>query len=538
MQSQGDLAKGTCTLEDCESCPSANILWSLLKRMDRSLKSITLESGDELDLSNRDVVIQHIASRLSSTLEDGNNYGVHYLLDHLHHLKYDHALTDERYPSRFDAAYEYFKESIKGDECDVNKCIFVQIHYRDRSMDTKQEEESAGVLMDTMAMIHCYFLHSFHINRLTKKERIQVEHEADGLMLNSDTEEDDSDEVNSFETTKMILTEKILAEKQRNLNFHRVRARFGGNDHDFRETVNVPSESKNDDKNGVVVLVTELIESFKASGEKDAIQFGDQIIAFFRENPQIDAEKMLNIPRFDFRVKIRSFCGNNKKVNGLAVKLHSRLLDKIKAAHSSDDAKTEEMEEEQKAQPESPEIHENNLNAKPIVYAEGKRFYFWEDVRSRPGFVHANHANLKEEILQSTVLDGDTNRKTAWDNTMKLVKTQLRSQAGRAIKSIIPPESIYSISSNQPLDEMHLQSLKLYTDFTKFCKKLCAVLRDGDPQKVAEIAHWARTLIETVQCFGNPMENSKQYYRGVNQTFVFNSIVTRYHLPISTTYSV
>ena len=100
---------------------------------------------------------------------------------------------------------------------------------------------------------------------------------------------------------------------------------------------------------------------------------------------------------------------------------------------------------------------------------------------------------------------------------------------------------MYKLEKGAPFDEPHLRALKLYTDFTEMCDKFCAILREGDPKKVAQIAHWAKTLTETIQCFGsriNVKDGKKTYYRGVNKTFVFRMVVSRFHLPQSTTSSV
>ena len=97
------------------------------------------------------------------------------------------------------------------------------------------------------------------------------------------------------------------------------------------------------------------------------------------------------------------------------------------------------------------------------------------------------------------------------------------------------------IDKGVPFDEPHLRALKLYTDFTELCDKFCAILREGNPKKVAQIANWAKTLIETIQCYGsriNVNDAKKTYYRGVNKTFVFRMVVSRFHLPQSTTSSV
>ena len=72
------------------------------------------------------------------------------------------------------------------------------------------------ILMDTVAMIHSYFVHSFDIDRLTKTERDRVRMEsAHGLSLDDDDDKVDADLV---ELDQMKLTADILAAKQLNLS--------------------------------------------------------------------------------------------------------------------------------------------------------------------------------------------------------------------------------------------------------------------------------------------------------------------------------
>ena len=100
---------------------------------------------------------------------------------------------------------------------------------------------------------------------------------------------------------------------------------------------------------------------------------------------------------------------------------------------------------------------------------------------------------------------------------------------------------LYRIQKDKPFDSKHLCGLKLYTDYTNLCAAFCTVLRRGDKAEIAEIVNLARTLSETIQCYGTSLseESSKKtYYRGVNRTFMFMTIVSRFNLPQSTTSSV
>ena len=99
------------------------------------------------------------------------------LLNYFHHLKYEHGLHEdnEGHENRFDEAYDFFKEDIGGNQCDPKHCIFVKMHYRDRSTDKVGDDKSFGVLLETLAMIHCFIFHSYDVNRLTKDEREDID---------------------------------------------------------------------------------------------------------------------------------------------------------------------------------------------------------------------------------------------------------------------------------------------------------------------------------------------------------------------------
>ena len=102
-------------------------------------------------------------------------------------------------------------------------------------------------------------------------------------------------------------------------------------------------------------------------------------------------------------------------------------------------------------------------------------------------------------------------------------------------------EYMYGIKAGEEFDARHLRALKLYTDFTDLCAVFCGIIRRGDKSEIAEIAHWTRNLIETVQCYGTPLignDAKKTYFRGVNKLFIFEMVVTRFNLPLSTTTDV
>ena len=96
---------------------------------------------------------------------------------------------------------------MTGNHCDVNDCEHVKRHYSDRRRRQRHYDNDQMVdhkheqLLDTISMIHCYFVHSFDIDRLTKEERERVKQEA--------KEEHD----------QMTVMTKILIEKRKKLKY-------------------------------------------------------------------------------------------------------------------------------------------------------------------------------------------------------------------------------------------------------------------------------------------------------------------------------
>eukprot|EP01083_Nonionella_stella_P254677 874893_1 len=93
----------------------------------------------------------------------------------------------------------------------------------------------------------------------------------------------------------------------------------------------------------------------------------------------------------------------------------------------------------------------------------------------------------------------------------------------------------YTIRKDATFSIQHLFVLKVYTDYTTASKALCATLRTANPQAITEIAIWCKLLSECVQCYGTPLLDRKtRYYRGINSTFIFASMATKFNLPTST----
>ena len=205
----------------------------------------------------------------------------------------------------------------------------------------------------------------------------------------------------------------------------------------------------------------------------------------------------------------------------------------VKQEEDAEDGKEDEKE------PVDDNQNDGGSN-EPDVYEIGKRFYFWDSHRKHTNFVAPKYKNIKEEVLDNPLL-APLSSIGAWNALTAAITTLLATEKALRICSNGQSVYMYGIQKSEPLEAQHLRSLKLYTDFTDLSAKFCAILRWADPALIAGIAHWARYLIETVQCFGSALstESSKRtYYRGVDREFIFKMIATRFNLPLSTTSNV
>ena len=173
----------------------------------------------------------------------------------------------------------------------------------------------------------------------------------------------------------------------------------------------------------------------------------------------------------------------------------------------------------------------------PEFYEIGRRFFFWKtsDGGTHSEYIEPKYDDLKEEVLECGLTELDL--RGAWAQIEKSTLLLLKTETIKRVKSQ-SSDSMYRIIVNTPFAERigNLLALKVHTDLTKVDLLFCRILRRGNPVEIAGIAHWARLLTETVQCFGSSLNvtPNKIFYRGVSQAFYFRKIVTRFNLPMST----
>ena len=256
-------------------------------------------------------------------------------------------------------------------------------------------------------------------------------------------------------------------------------------------------------------VAKEVIEKMDSEKEsKGKVQkFGAQIIDFFRSN--IDYNVLCTMNADEFGKRIAKHCGS-EEVKDITTTIRQSVLANIKSM--------------------STEIHEQPQK----VYDIGKRFVFWNKMDK--DYVKAKYKDMKEEMMESPLLK-DILFETVkeWQRLTERVVSMLETKEAKKVKGNGNAVYIYGVAEGANFDEPHLRALKLYTDYTKLCDQFCWILRDGNEDNVAQIAHWTKTLTETVQCFGTAIRPKQSFLRGVNQEFMFRMIVSQYYIPLSTT---
>ena len=163
-----------CSLTHIQSCPSARVIKVLLTRLDRLRNVPNSDNESQSVMAKTSNTNESEIRRSLQSVFDKDDYSVTHLLDDFHHLKYEHNIDQD--DALFDSAYEFFKDSMSGNGCDVDVCPFLERHRRDRGQpdDDSKGDEVDSLIMDTLSMIHCYLLHSYETQRFSKEERQRI----------------------------------------------------------------------------------------------------------------------------------------------------------------------------------------------------------------------------------------------------------------------------------------------------------------------------------------------------------------------------
>ena len=153
---------------------------------------------------------------------------------------------------------------------------------------------------------------------------------------------------------------------------------------------------------------------------------------------------------------------------------------------------------------------------------------------------NAKYQDLKEEALES----GHCTL-AQFSNMIFKAMELMKSKKLKGVKAqyLIYHAKHYAIENGQPITVRHIQSVLLYTDFTKLCSVFSASFRadhfgeslDSIKSRNASWFEMSKLLRETVECFGNTKAQEKgPFYCGVNRLMMVPSFGIRLCSPTST----
>eukprot|EP01083_Nonionella_stella_P268688 908573_1 len=189
------------------------------------------------------------------------------------------------------------------------------------------------------------------------------------------------------------------------------------------------------------------------------------------------------------------------------------------------------------------------------MYSFGHRFYYWKRYEnhteldwSNPGYrfcdfyVQAKYLNIKDELLNNAARIVS---KKHWDIVNKKVMKYLHCPYCKSMTLKPYRFTDYKLHLPDVLSLNNLISLTLYTDFTALSYEFSSSFRVRNKnesvfelkQRHANYYWWARTLRETVEFYGNDINESKTKYfwHGISQQMVFKSTISAFNCPTSTT---
>eukprot|EP01083_Nonionella_stella_P267986 905611_1 len=94
----------------------------------------------------------------------------------------------------------------------------------------------------------------------------------------------------------------------------------------------------------------------------------------------------------------------------------------------------------------------------------------------------------------------------------------------------------YNIIRNKPIGIRHMIALTIYCDYSEFCTFFRQIYWKKENSLMhADLYHYARSLFESVHCFGTEMNHNMRVYHGVNTKMSFDRFTAQFFQPISTT---
>eukprot|EP01084_Bolivina_argentea_P271485 461985_1 len=201
--------ENSCDQDDISQCLSAQRIQIILNEFNKIIQIQT-----------------HTYDQYSTLIENiftNNHYSNTDLLNDFHHIKYDHNADDD--DIQFQQIYTFFMEPIK-DICQQKQCKHIQRHFLDRSkLINECTSNNSSYTLRLISRIHVYFIHSYHINRLTMHEVNRVNEQLDGVRKLDLM--DDNKQMEELLSAKKIEMETAFIKKKTNkLNIIRNNDKF------------------------------------------------------------------------------------------------------------------------------------------------------------------------------------------------------------------------------------------------------------------------------------------------------------------------
>ena len=464
-----------------EDCPQSQRIKEVLFEYQKIIQQQTAETAN-LSISHSN------DKRLCNIFND--DYTAVQLLDDFQHLIDDHQIEED--PDRFDLFLHFMRDVEPEIRCSARDCEILRRHYRRRS---DEKDKCDDFRISILCQIHSYLIHSMDTIKLTKKERVQLE-----AKLN------DIDEDEEANATLEVVRQKTA---------------------EFEEIIGDVATSK---------FISEIDDENAESDDEQKYPENDE-----GPNDQLVSE-------MDDEAKLKTFCciTNIDKENAALFLQDSKwnLSDSIDKfyAFGGDVTQLESFAQFQNM------TYVQESNTEDVVYTEGVRLWYWDRAQMPSGAlaVQPKHHDLKAEIIEEIGI-------SQWNRLWQDCENRMLTERVRRLQASGNGAEQYGILAGALFTIFHLMSLKLYTDFNTLNAKFCSFFRlkkvVGNLLESAKslavrngtFRHWAKLLIECVQCFGTMLVTrgkKKRYYRGVNKAFIFPRFITRFHVPLSTSKNV
>eukprot|EP01084_Bolivina_argentea_P234299 394456_1 len=156
--------------------------------------------------------------------------------------------------------------------------------------------------------------------------------------------------------------------------------------------------------------------------------------------------------------------------------------------------------------------HYNKLHKSSFI--TGFSFYYWNDYKREALYIKKKYSNIKEEILNNTLLSIDS---LIFDAVLLKANDYINTDAIKNTRSDIPiiDNLNCGIRRGQPLLLSNLISIILYTDYSELSTKFSSTFRriraheslSYIKERNREYWHWSKALRETVHFFGEDRWN-------------------------------